>query len=310
MSDENQRSQLDEQERGRLSNIAVQLGLFVNIILAVVKTAVGIMGHSTALLADGINSTSDVAYYLVVSLFVRRARVPADEKHPYGHTQYESIGAVVVGAFVITTAITIFWNSVNTLVDMLTGNSAAVETSLITLWIALATVGIKILLYVYTRSIGNRINNQSIIALAADHRNDIFSAMAVVIGISLARLGFQWVDPLAGALVALVILRTGVSILADSTSDLMDTVPGQELKTQAEELLARVPGVIGLDDMHAHRFGPYLQLNLTIFVDGAITVNEGNVIASEAEQALREGIAFVRNVHVHYHARGEVTSGH
>ncbi len=296
-------TRLSEAERGRLANIPVQLGLFTNILLALAKTSIGILGHSTALLADGINSTSDVAYYVVVSLFVRRARIPADDKHPYGHTQYESIGAVVVAAFVITTAITIFWNSINTLVDMLTGNSLAVGTSMLTLWIALATIAIKIFLYFYTRSIGQRINNQSIFALAEDHRNDIFSALGVAIGITLARMGHQWVDPLAGALVALVILRTGISILGDSTSDLMDTVPGIELKAQAEQLLAKVPGVQGLDDMHAHRFGPYLQLNLTIFVDGALTVNEGNVIAGQAEDALREGIDFVRNVHVHYHAR-------
>ena len=96
-------------ERSKLSNQAVSLALIANVMLAVLKTSIGILGNSGALLADGINSTSDVVYNIVVSIFVRAAHKPADEEHPYGHTQFESVGALVVGAFVITTAITIFY---------------------------------------------------------------------------------------------------------------------------------------------------------------------------------------------------------
>ena len=85
--------------------LAVQVGLAANILLAVLKCTVGILGASPALLADGINSTSDVAYGVVVSIFVRLSAKPADHEHPYGHDQLESVAAVVVGAFVITTAI-------------------------------------------------------------------------------------------------------------------------------------------------------------------------------------------------------------
>jgi cation diffusion facilitator family transporter len=97
-------------KRNRKGNQAVVIGLLANIFLAGLKTSIGILGHSPALLADGINSTSDVAYYIVVSIFVRLAGKPADEEHPYGHNQLESIGALVVGSFVITTAVAIFWN--------------------------------------------------------------------------------------------------------------------------------------------------------------------------------------------------------
>ena len=101
-------TKVNPEERGRISNRAMLLALLANILLALLKTVVGVVGHSTALLADGINSTSDVVYNIVVSIFVRRARKPADPEHPYGHTQFESVGALVVGAFVITTALTIF----------------------------------------------------------------------------------------------------------------------------------------------------------------------------------------------------------
>ncbi len=91
-----------------------------NIFLALLKTSVGILGHSPALLAEGVNSTSDVAYYVVVAVFMRLSHKPADETHPYGHNQLESIASLVVGAFIVTTAIAVFWNAVNDVFELFT----------------------------------------------------------------------------------------------------------------------------------------------------------------------------------------------
>ncbi len=95
-------------ERDKKSLLAVNLGLGINVGLAALKTTIGVIGHSPALLAEGINSTSDVAYYVVASIFVRMANKPADDEHPYGHQQLESIAALVVGSFIVTTAVAVF----------------------------------------------------------------------------------------------------------------------------------------------------------------------------------------------------------
>jgi len=290
-------------ERSKLSNQAVSLALIANVLLAILKTSIGILGHSPALLADGINSTSDVVYNIVVSIFVRAAHKPADDEHPYGHTQFESIGALVVGAFVITTAITIFWDSVDSLFDYFNGTGDFAGSAKITLYVALFTVLLKGLLTVYTRNIGKKTNNPSVIALAQDHRNDIFSAVAVAIGITMSQFGYHWVDPLAGALVAVLILKTGVQILRDSADDLMDTLPGKALNEQILALAGKVPGVQAVDSIKAHRFGQYLVINLTIYVDGTSSVDEGDAIADRVEEALMDGIDYVRAVHVHFHSK-------
>ena len=86
---------------------AINAGLGANLVLALLKVGGGILGHSEALLADGINSTSDVAYYVVVKIFMLFARRPPDREHPFGHRQLESIAALAVGAFVITTAVAV-----------------------------------------------------------------------------------------------------------------------------------------------------------------------------------------------------------
>jgi cation diffusion facilitator family transporter len=207
----------------------------------------------------------------------------------------------VVGSFVITTAVAIFWNAVNTIYELAIGEISYQGASVVALWVALFTVLLKIFLTIYTRRIGRQTKNASIMALAYDHRNDIFSATAAVIGITLGLIGYYWVDPFAGALVAFVILRTGVEILRESTYNLMNSVPGITLREEIEALLMSNEDIKQIDEVHAHRFGPYLVINITICVDGALTVWEGDQIATCVEQELMGNIDSVRRVHVHYH---------
>jgi len=289
------------EQRKRKGILTVNLGLVANIFLAGLKTSIGILGHSPALLADGINSVSDVAYGIVVSVFIRLAGRPPDEEHPYGHDQMESVAAVVVGSFVMTTAIAIFWDAVNSVYDLLVGQGDFSGAAITALWVALLTVVLKLGLTIWTQRIGRQTQNAAVLALAYDHRNDVFSASAATIGIFFGRMGYPWVDPLAGAMVALIILRTGIEILRESTADLMDTLPGQALAQQITELLSPILGVKQIEEVHAHRFGPYLVVNVTIGVDGSLSVTEGDKIAVQVERTLIKHIEFMRRVHVHYH---------
>jgi cation diffusion facilitator family transporter len=289
------------QQRNRKSQLAVSLGLAVNIFLALIKTTVGILGHSPALLAEGVNSTSDVAYYVVVAVFMKLSRKPADETHPYGHNQLESIASVVVGAFIITTAIAVFWDAVNNVFDLITGEIQSMGASTLALWVALATVVIKIGMFWYTRRLGDETNNPAVIALAFDHRNDILSASAAALGIFFGQRGYPWADPMVGALVALLILRTGVEILRQSSAELMDAVPSRALARQIDALLATLPDVLSLEEVHAHRFGPYLVVNLTIGIDGSLSVASGDCIATQVETLIYQNMDLVRRVYVHYH---------
>ncbi|HET9914034.1 MAG TPA: cation diffusion facilitator family transporter [Anaerolineales bacterium] len=289
------------QERDRKSLWAINLGLGFNILLSIVKTTFGILAHSPALLAEGINSTSDVAYYIVASIFVRLANKPADNEHPYGHRQLESIASLVVGAFVVATAITVFWDAVDKMWDLFDGGLTTLGSHPFALWVALSTVAIKIVLFFYVRKLGKETGNPVVNALAYDHRNDIFSASAASLGIFLSRVGLPWGDPLAGALVALLILRTGIYILRESSVELMDAVPSRELARQISTLIKNVDGVQQLEELQAHRFGPHLAVNLTIGIDGSLTVMQGDCIATRVESLIYESIPNVRHIHIHYH---------
>ncbi len=288
-------------DRQRQAERVVDLGLAVNALLAAVKLAAGIAGHSRALLADGVNSASDVAYFIVVRVFVGLSGKPADEEHPYGHHQLESIAALVVGAFVLATGVAIFWDSVNSLFDLLFKQEAPRAIRLFSLWVACGTVIVKVLLMAQANSIGARVSNPAIMALAKDHRNDIYASAGAGAGILLSIMGYPWFDPLAGAAVAAIVAKTGVGIIRDSADELMDSVPSGPLAEQVRRSLAAVPEVRTVEDIRAHRFGPYLVLNVTIGIDGNLSVAAGDAIATAVERKLASEIDLLRNVYVHYH---------
>jgi cation diffusion facilitator family transporter len=279
----------------RKCNNIVNAGLGANVILAGLKTSIGIIGHSPALLADGINSASDVTYYIVVKIFMKLAGKPPDQEHPYGHTQLETIAALVVGSFIVATAVAIFLDAIDKVYDFITG----AET--IALWVALLTIVMKIVLTIFTRRIGKQSNNSAILALAYDHRNDVLSASGAAVGIFLGMIGYPVADPLVSGLVAFMVIRTGIQILRDSSSDLMDAVPGKELEIQVHKALENIQEVMTVEEVHAHRFGPYLVLNVQIGIDGHMTVTEGDAIASTVESSLAGNIPMVMKSYVHYH---------
>ena len=289
-------------DRDKITNRTVNFGLFSNVILAILKSLIGIFGHSQALLADGINSSSDVVYYVAVKIFMRQANKPPDREHPYGHRQLESISAIVVGAFIITTAIAIFWQSLNKIFDLVSNPAEVKESSLWVLVIAAATLVLKIYLLNLTKKNYRKTENPTLRALANDHLNDILASGAVILGVAAARLGWLWMDPAAGAVVAIFIFRTGISIIMESSSELMDAIPDKEFGNTVRRLALSVDGVRQIEDLGVHRFGTFYTLEMSICVDGSISVDEGNTIAHRVEEKLLahyEG--GLRRVMIHFH---------
>ncbi len=299
--DTTQEMRAEQIANDRSDSRVVNLGLFSNIILAVLKVIFGITGHSPALLADGINSTSDVVYYIAAKISLRISVEPADSEHPFGHRQMENIAAIIVGSFILTTAVAIFWNSIDSIYEILIKGTLSEKSPPITLVIALSTVAVKIFLTLITRSIGRKTGNNTIKALAFDHMNDVFASLAAALGIFFSRYGFSWVDPLAGGIVALFILRTGIGIIRESSYALMDTAPRPELKEQIIAVAARIPGIIAVEKIRIHRFGQFIVLYLNICLKGSLTISRGDAISDLLESLLMRENASIVDVHIHYH---------
>lgn len=287
--------------RDRKASLAVNLGLLANVLLAVAKLWAGTVGRSAALVADGINSLSDVAYNIIVKIFVKLAAKPPDREHPYGHSQLEGVGSVVVGCFIIAAGLGILSKSVTDVWGLWKGGLTAEPASAVALWVAIVTAGAKFGLAHYTLRVGRETHNPAVQAIAMDHRSDVLSASAAAIGILLGRNGLPWADPLAAGLVALAILHMGISVLRESSDSLLIGAVPESLKAELRETVTTVPGVTGIEELAIQRFGPYLIVNLTVLVDGNLTITEGDKITTTVEDRLYNQARYIRRVYVHCH---------
>jgi cation diffusion facilitator family transporter len=303
------KEEITPEKADKLSDFTVNLGLFYNIVLALFKTVFGIIGHSTALLADGIMSTSDVVYYIAVKICLKMANKPADEEHPFGHKQMELIASIVIAAFIITTAITIAWTSIDTFFDLYAGEAEASKVSIFTLlafYIAIFAFVSKIILATYTQYIGNKTKNPAIKALATDHLNDIFSAVAVIVGIAFTVVfHIPWVDPIAGVLVSFFILRTGIEILKDAANGLMDISPNEEMQGLVAQAIDTFPEEIKIESILSHRYGNFYSLNITIGITPEMSISQADNLADNIEKRLLEMDTYLKYVFIHYHPKKE-----
>jgi cation diffusion facilitator family transporter len=292
---------MDEKIRDKKINQIINLGLISNFLLAIIKTSTGIIGHSAGLLADGINSTADVVYFIFAKIFTRMSQKPADKEHPYGHKQLESISTVVVGAFIITTGVAVIWDSINMTFDYFYNGMINEPTSILALYIAIASIVVKIGLFYISMETARKVNNSTVMAIAYDHRNDIFSSLAAAFGILMAKLDILWVDPLAGAFVGLIIFKTGISVIIESSNELMATGLNKEIYNNISKSVSKIKGVKGIEEIKATAYGPYMFINLVILVKGDISVREGDDIAEKVETKILSENKFVKGVHIHYH---------
>jgi cation diffusion facilitator family transporter len=283
---------------------SVNLGLFTNVIFAILKTIIGIYGKSQALIADGINSTSDVAYYLAVSIFMKKSDKPADKEHPYGHKQLDNIAAIVVGAFIITTGATIFWNSITTIYDMWSGTYSVSKKALFPLIVSLITILAKIFLYSDAKKTYKLSKNPTIKALMNDHINDLMASIGVFVSLlaMMINSSLLWVDPLASCLVAIFILRTGFEIIIDSSNELMDSLPDGDFASQIEKIVLSQNEVLSISHIGAHKYGTAYVLNITMEINPDLTVREGDKICDVIESQLMSRFnESLKKINIHYH---------
>lgn len=289
------------EERYSKATFATWLGIIVNVLLALLKGIVGAMSHSKALIADAAHSASDVAGSIAVLIGLRAAQLPPDEDHPYGHGKAESIAAIVVSVILLFIGFEIAISSIQAI-------GAGVDTP--PLWYALIAIGISILskeaLFQYKIRLGRKYSSQALVANAWEHRSDVYSSLAAFIAVSGALIGqsmgitwLYYLDPLAGLLVAVLILHMGYKLVKESIHFTLDHVLHGEEADQLEEAVQQVQGVIAVDDLRAREHGHYVIVDTKISVNPGISVKEGHDIALAVKQELMKRFSIVSDVFVH-----------
>jgi cation diffusion facilitator family transporter len=271
-------------ERTAAAARSTWVSVVVNLVLSVLQVVVGVMSKSQGLVADGIHSLSDLVADFVVLLANHHSQKGADEKHPYGHQRFENVASLVLGVLLLAVGLGMLWSSAGKLQDP---KSIAVVHS-VALWVALAALVAKELLFRYMLKVAKRVKSSMLVANAWHARSDAASSLVVSVGIVGNLAGYPILDPIAAAIVGFMVTKMGWSFAWNALHDLVDgSVDAQELAAM-EQTLRETPGVIGVHEVRARKMGDMVMMDAHLEVEATLTVEQGHDISVVARERVMQ----------------------
>jgi cation diffusion facilitator family transporter len=287
--------------RFQKAQFATILGIVVNLLLSIIKGIGGVLGNSRALIADAVHSASDVISSFAVLVGIRAAQKPPDSEHPYGHGKAENIATLIVSILLVVIGFEILMDAISAI-----WSETESRASMLALYIVFFSILIKEALYQYKNRLGKKINSPAIIADAWHHRSDAISSVIAFIGIGLSIWGanydipfFQYLDPLAGAIIAVIIMWMGFSLGKEAVKISLEVVLDEEETKKFLNTMNEIEGVKRIDTLNARSHGSYVIIDVKISVDSTITVDEGHTIAVNVKDSLIKSHHEVQDVYVH-----------
>jgi cation diffusion facilitator family transporter len=265
------------------------IGIGINLFLAVFKGAAGIIGTSYALVADAIESATDVLSSLLVYIGLKVAAKPADENHPEGHGKAEPLAAFAVALFLFFAAIGIAYKSIHEIV------TPHVMPAPWTLIVLVGVVVVKETLFRFVFKVGEEVGSTAVKGDAWHHRSDALTSIAAFIGISVALIGSRYnpsprwssADDWAALLASGLIAFNGWGILRNALYELTDAYPGSEIEEEIRRIAGAVSGVDSLDKCLIRKMGFDYYVELDVRVDRNMPVYEAHAIAHRVQDVLR-----------------------
>jgi cation diffusion facilitator family transporter len=271
-------------------------GMLVSGALAVIKIVVGMSGHSTAVVADGLESAGDVVASGFVLFALTLAAKPADENHPYGHGRVETLTGLLIGLVLMVGGVLISWNSISRV-----GHPHEVLHAFVIWPLGLslaAKAGLSTLKFRY----GRKLKSEALMADAWNDAMDTISAIAALIAVGLTltdRLRFAEADRYGGFVVGLIVVSAGIRVVRETTLQLMDTMPDARMIAQIREAAAGVPGVRGVEKCFARKTGFKYHVDLHLEVDPEMTVRQSHQLAHHVQLNILARLEWVADVLVH-----------
>jgi len=272
------------------------VGIVANTVLAAIKIVAGVVGRSYALIADGIESVTDIFSSLIVWSGLKIAAKPPDANHPYGHGKAEPLAAVVVAVALFAAAIGI---AVQSLREILTPHHAPAPFTLVVL---LAVIVTKEILFRYVITVGESINSTVVKVDAWHHRSDAITSLAAFLGISIALLageGYESADDWGALVACLVISYNGYRLLKTGISEIMDGAPPTELEDKIRAISRSVDKVVDVEKCRIRKSGLHYFVDLHVTIDGNISVQEGHDIGHSVKTALCRSNLHISDVLIH-----------
>ena len=242
----------DAAVRTAYGNLASLVGMACNILLCIGKLLAGTLFGSIAIMADALNNLSDASSNVVSLIGFRLAAKAPDAEHPYGHARYEYLAGLVVSVTILAIGLSLLKESALKVL-----HPTPVAFSWLSIGVLAASILVKLWLSGFNRAVGKKINSETLMATAADSRNDVLTTGAVLLSTVLCSLtGYGIIDGIMGVGVAAFILWSGWGLVMDTLSPLLGESPSPELVEHIERTVMSYPGVLGMHDLMVHDYGP------------------------------------------------------
>lgn len=289
-------------QRYQASRRVTLVSVVLNVFLSIAQVVIGVLGHSQALVADGMHTLSDVITDFMVLFALAHGKKGADEAHPYGHGRIETAVTMLLGAMLFAVGVGIAVRAG----IRLASNESFVIPSVITLWVAVATMATKEGLYRYTMHTAKRYDSNMLRANAWHHRSDAISSLIVFIGIGGSLIGFGYLDAFAAIVVAIMVSKIGFDLARQSLRELIDTGLETDQLDSIRQTILSVSGVQALHLLRTRRIGGRALVDVHIIVDDRLSVSEGHQISEMVRSKLIEEIGPVADVMVHIDTEEDV----
>ena len=276
-------------------------GAFVNVVLTVFKILAGVLGRSSAMIADGVHSLSDLLSDVVVLVFTRISSTGQDRDHSFGHGKFETLATLIISILLVAVGANLLSSGVRNIIGVINGEILE-RPGYVALVAAVVSIVAKEIIYHATVRTGRKTGSTAVIANAWHHRSDAFSSVGSLIGIGGALvLGDKWtvLDPLASCVISVAIIVVAVKMAMPSLAELLEASLPEEIE---DEILATASSVEGVNDVHelkTRRNGMSFIIDAHIAVDPDIPVVEAHDIATNVENALRERYGRETQINIH-----------
>lgn len=277
------------------------VGSVVNALLTAFKIVAGIIGHSAAMVADGVHSLSDLLSDVVVLVFVRISGKGRDKNHDYGHGKFETFATLIISLMLLVVGANLMSSGIASIKKILGGESVEAP-GMIALWAALLSIVSKEILYRYTAVQGRKLDSPMMVANAWHHRSDALSSVGSLLGIGGAILlgdKFVILDPLAGCVISIFIIVMAVRMSIPAIKELLDVSLPDEMEDEIERTAKGVPGVVDLHELKTRQEGPGIVLEGHLVLHSDISLEQAHSISKQVERALRDRFGDSTQISLH-----------
>ena len=287
-------SPADPAVRRKLGTWGSSVGIAVNLLLTVLKLAVGALTGSVAVMADGANNLSDAAGSIVSLVTIRLAQKPVDREHPFGHGRLEYLGALGVGVLILLMGLELLLSSIRSIV-----HPAALAFSWALFIILIVSILMKLLLFRFYDALGRLIDASALRAAAKDSLSDVLATSAVAASMLVVQFVGWPVDGWMGMLVALLVLRAGWEVCRDTFDRLLGGKPNHELGHQLLSILEAHEGILGTHDLILHDYGPgrcFASVHAEVPSDASLI--ELHEVIDQAEREIEDTLGIPVCIHM------------